>query len=94
MEEDFIMDNFSEEFWNFVIERQEQGCKRLYQDKEYIKLEKQFDDALHDILGDSSEMKQKYSVFENIQGQLECKRVFQTYLQGARDTQQLMALLG
>lgn len=89
-----MMDNVVEQIKSFAIERLEVAFKKLHLDTEYNRLQDQASESRHDLIGDNPEIRKKYSIYENIEGQIECEHLFQAYLQGIKDAQQFKALLG
>lgn len=83
----------SEQFKSFIMERYEECWKKANQDPEYIKLRNQSIEAVHDLLSEGPEIKQKYSVLETIEGLIEGEVIVRAYLQGMKDATSLQQLL-
>jgi hypothetical protein len=79
---------------DFILERINEGRRKLYAAEEYDELFQKKQEAERDLVGDSQELRAKYRTFDNLDSQLELLQDVDAYVQGVKDAKIINEMLG
>jgi|GEM_PF-7081346 len=88
------MDNvFFDNFTSFFMERNDLVEQKLRKQEQYADLINKKHSVLKELLGDDPEARRKYSIYENIVGEVMGIKEMQLYIQGIQDAMMFKQML-
>lgn len=88
------MEKCKSQFIDFVLDRIDEGRRKLWSTEEYKELLDKRQEAELNLFGDNQELKAKFNAVENLGSQAELLQDVNTYMQGVKDARILMELFG